>query len=109
MTPIRVLGDRDTVLAFQLGGVPGQVVQTAAEARAALDAAVAEVHREGGPARRPVLLLVTHGTAERIREDLDRAMLDPAGPLVLEIPGLGEATGERPVERFVERVLGLHL
>lgn len=104
-----VVGDRDTVLAFQLGGVPGQVVHTAEEARAAVAATVAALRRDGGPARQPPLLLVTRGTAERIREYLDRVMLDPAGPLVLEVPGFGEPTGERPVERFVERVLGIHL
>jgi vacuolar-type H+-ATPase subunit F/Vma7 len=109
MTPIEVVGDRDTVLAFQLGGVPGRIVETAEEARAAVAAAVAAVHRDGGPARRPVLLLVTRGTAEPIREYLDRVILDRAGPLVLEIPGFGEPAGERPVERFVERVLGMHL
>ena len=109
MTPISVIGDRDTVLAFQLGGVPGQVVQTAEEARAAIDAAVAAMQHDGGPARHPLLLLVTGGAAARIRADLDRVMLDPAGPLVLEIPGFGEPMGERPVERFVERVLGIRL
>ena len=106
--PLAVVGDRDTVLTFQLGGVPGQVVHTADEACATIAEVVAAVHRDGGPARRPVLLLVTRGTAERIRTYLDRVMLDPGGPLILEIPGLGEP-GERPVERFVERVLGIHL
>ena len=38
--PIQVLGDRDTVLAFALGGVPGRAVQTGDEARAAIDAMV---------------------------------------------------------------------
>ena len=109
MTQIEVIGDRDTVLAFRLGGVPGRVVQSAEEARAAIAAAIADVHRNGGPARRPLLLLVTCGIAERIREDLDRVMLDPGGPLILEVPGLGEAPGDRPVERFIERVLGIQL
>jgi vacuolar-type H+-ATPase subunit F/Vma7 len=103
MTPVEVLGDRDTVLAFQLGGVPGQVVDTAQEARAAV---VAAVHRGGGPAQQPVL---THGTAERIRGYLDDVMVDRGGPLILEIPGLGEPTGGSPVGRFVERVLGVRL
>ena len=109
MTPIEVLGDRETVLAFQLGGVPGRVVQSAEETRAALDAAVAAARGGGGAEHRFALLLVTHGAAERVRADLDRVILDPTGPLVIEIPGLGETAGQRPVERFVERVLGMHL
>jgi vacuolar-type H+-ATPase subunit F/Vma7 len=109
MTAIEVLGDRETVLAFRLGGVPGRIVRSAEEARAALDAAVAAARQGGGPGRRFALLLVTRGAAERIRADLDRALLDPTGPLVIEIPGLGEPAGQRPVERFVERVLGMHL
>ena len=109
MTSIEVLGDRDTVLAFRLGGVRGRAVETADEARAAMDAAVAAVQREGGFVRRPMLLLVTHGVAERVREYLHQFMLDPAGPLVIEIPGLGESTTKRPVEDFVARVLGVHL
>lgn len=106
---MQVIGDRDTVLAFELGGVPGQVVQTAEEARAAIEAAVSAVRAGGGPVRRPALLLVTHATAKRIRDYLDRIILDPTGPLVLEIPGLVDPLGERPVERFVERVLGVRL
>jgi vacuolar-type H+-ATPase subunit F/Vma7 len=107
--PIAIVGDRDTVLAFQLGGVPGQAVHSADEACAAIAEVVAAVHRDGGPTRLPVLLLVTWGTASGIRSYLDEVMVDPGGPLILEIPGLGEPTGERPVERFVERVLGIHL
>jgi vacuolar-type H+-ATPase subunit F/Vma7 len=109
MTPVTVVGDRDTVLAFGLGGVPGRIVQTATEARAAIAAVVDALHRDGGPAGRPTLVLVTCGVAERVRAYLDEVMLDPAGPIVLEVPGFGEAAGGRPVERFVERVLGVHL
>jgi vacuolar-type H+-ATPase subunit F/Vma7 len=105
MTPLTIIGDRETVLAFRLGGVPGQVVETPAEARAA----VAAAHRERRPGDPPALVVVTRGTAEHIRDYLDGVMLDPAAPLVLEIPGFGEPAGERPVERFVERVLGIHL
>jgi vacuolar-type H+-ATPase subunit F/Vma7 len=109
MSSVRLIGDRDTVLAFALGGVPGSVVHTSEEARAAIDAAVREVQSDGPATRQPLLLLVTHGTAQRVRDDLDRIMLDPGAPLVLEIPGVGEALGESPVERFVQRVLGVHL
>ena len=109
MNPIQVVGDADTVLAFALGGVPGQVASTAPEAHAAVAAVVNQVRGEGGPARSPALVLVTQRVAHLIREYLNEVILDPSAPLVLEIPGFADAGGERPLERFVERVLGVHL
>jgi len=107
--PIQVLGDRDTVLAFALGGVPGRAVQTGDEARAAIDAMVREVRESGGTVAHPRLLLVTLGVADSVRDHLDAVILDANGPLVLEIPGLGEPLGQSPAESFVQRVLGVHL
>lgn len=109
MTPIQIIGDEATVLAFALGGIPGHVVNTANEARAAIEVLIDDVRHHGGPVRQPTLLLVTQATAERIREYLDTVILDAGGPLVLEIPGFGEPLGRSPVTRFVERVLGMHL
>jgi vacuolar-type H+-ATPase subunit F/Vma7 len=109
MHSIEVLGDPHTVLAFALGGVPGRVIDTADEAQAAVDAVVERMRRDVSAQRQPVLLLVTQHTAELIRSVLDRAILDPRGPLVLEIPGFGEPLGQGPVERFVRRVLGVQL
>jgi len=107
--PIQVLGDRDTVLAFALGGVPGSAVRTGDEARAAIDAVVREVRESGGPVAQPHLLLVTQGVADSVRDYLDMVILDANGPLVLEIPGMGEPLGQSPAESFVQRVLGVHL
>jgi vacuolar-type H+-ATPase subunit F/Vma7 len=109
MTPIQIIGDETTVLAFAVGGIPGRVVHTADEARAAIEALISEVRQAGGPARHPALLLLTHGTAERIRAYLDAVILDASAPLVLEIPGFGEPPGKSPLAGFVERVLGMHL
>jgi len=107
MNPVQVIGDADTVLAFALGSVPGHVVDTAAGARAAVDAVVRDVHHGGGPAQAPALILITHAAARLVRPHLDAVMLDPHGPLVLEIPGLGEPRRTPSVQRFVERVLSL--
>lgn len=108
MNPIQIIGDRETVLAFGLGGVPGQVAETADETRAAVDTVVSMVRNDGGPVQHPTLLLITHGSATLIRDHLDRLILDARGPLVLEIPGFGEPAGKSPAERFVGRVLGMH-
>ena len=107
MNPVQVIGDADTVLAFALGGVPGRIVHSAAEAEAAVAGVVRDVRRGGGPVRAPALVLVPHRTAGLIRQYLARVMLDASGPLVLEIPGFGEPLGQRPLHRFVQRALGV--
>jgi vacuolar-type H+-ATPase subunit F/Vma7 len=109
MTPIHVIGDAETVLAFAVGGVSGHVANGADEARRALEALGHAMHDGGGPSRHPVLVLVTQGTARLIRSFLDQLILDASGPLVVEIPGVGEALGEARAEWLVERVLGVHL
>jgi vacuolar-type H+-ATPase subunit F/Vma7 len=109
MTAIQVIGDADTVLAFGLGGIAGNVVQSADEARAAIDAVITAVRHAGGPAKLPTLLLITTGTAERIRDYLDAVMLNANGPLILEFTGFDDPPSASPVERFVGRVLGAHL
>ena len=109
MNPIHVIGDPDTVLAFALGGVPGQVVHSADDARAAVDEIVNAVRRAGGPVHHPTLLLVTSAAAARIRSHLDAVMLDANAPLILELPVFNDPPCKSPVERFVDRVLGVHL
>lgn len=110
MTSLRILGDRETVLAFALGGVPGRVVRTREETHAALADLVRELRAaDATAAREPVLLLITRGAAEHARAEVDRLTLDAAGPLVLEIPGFTEPLGENPVQRFVGRVLGVRM
>jgi len=109
MRPLCVLGDRETVLAFALGGVAGRVVHTPDEAGAVLAAAVAELRAQATSTREPGLVLVTRATANAVRAEVDRLALDTAGPLVVEIPGFGEPLGTSPVEAFVTRVLGVRL
>jgi vacuolar-type H+-ATPase subunit F/Vma7 len=109
MRAIRVIGDRDTVLAFALGGVRGVVTQTPSEARAALRTVVEEVRAAGGVRRHPTLVVVTRTVADGIRADIDAATLDAAGPLVLEVPAVHEPRGERRSRSLVERVLHMRL
>ncbi|MFI5397312.1 MAG: V-type ATP synthase subunit F [Candidatus Binatia bacterium] len=109
MSPLQVIGDAETVLAFALGGVPGRIADTADEACAAVEEVRNQVHAAGGPKQRPVLLVVTNGIAGRIRDYLQRVMLDARGPVILEVPGFGESSEGGSVQRVVERALGLHL
>jgi vacuolar-type H+-ATPase subunit F/Vma7 len=109
MSAIQIIGDANTVLAFALGGVPGHVVHSAEEACAVVEAVVGAVRVAGGPVHRPKLLLVTSATADRIRGYLDAIALDSSAPLILEFPGFGDPPSENPVQRFVDRVLGVAL
>jgi vacuolar-type H+-ATPase subunit F/Vma7 len=107
MSAIEIIGDRETVLAFGLGGVPGHVVASSDEARAALDALV-RAYRGADRTRRDVtLVLVTQRAADGMRDVLNRLVFDAQGPLVLEVPGFGDPRHDDPLARFVDRVLGV--
>jgi vacuolar-type H+-ATPase subunit F/Vma7 len=106
MKALYVIGDPHTVLAFALGGIPGDAVHSAAEARAALDAVADRQREAGGPQRAPILVLVTHTVSAWIRAAIDAMIIDARAPLVLEIPGFGEPPNALHADRFVERILG---
>jgi vacuolar-type H+-ATPase subunit F/Vma7 len=109
MSPIQVIGDANTVLAFALGGVPGTVAQDSADAVAAIQSLRDAVGMQPTPARSPVVLLVTQQVADSIREHLKALLLETRSVLVIEIPGFGEAPGVNPLRRFVEKVLGVRV
>ncbi|HYC22544.1 MAG TPA: V-type ATP synthase subunit F [Candidatus Bathyarchaeia archaeon] len=90
MNDLRVIGDRETVLAFALGGVPGQVAESAQAARDSLQALLDEAAAEDLAAPRPRLVLITRGAAAGVRDLIDRLVLAAPGPLILEIPGFAE-------------------
>ncbi len=74
-----VIGDEDTVLGFRFAGVPGQVVTTADEARAALE-----------PFRPPgdvAVLIITDAIANLVRAEVNALRFDFELPLVVEVPG----------------------
>jgi vacuolar-type H+-ATPase subunit F/Vma7 len=106
MSSVRVIGDRETVLAFALGGIPGTVVHTPEETRAALESVVAALRNEGGQQAAPILVCVTYAAASAVRAHLDALALDPNAPLVLEIPGFGGPDAVDPITRLVGAALG---
>jgi V/A-type H+/Na+-transporting ATPase subunit F len=75
---IAVIGDSDTVLAFRLAGVESRLARSAAEVPSLIDQLRQE---EIG------LMLVTEALAEENRKLLEKVLLEPGGPLILEIPG----------------------
>jgi len=90
MNQLRVIGDRETVLAFALGGVPGQVAESAQAARDSLQAVLDEAAADDPAAPQPRLVLITRDAAAGVRELIDRLVLAAPGPLILEIPGFAE-------------------
>ena len=74
---IAVIADPDTVLAFRLAGVEGRVAHSAAEVAALVD----QLRRE-----EIGLMLITEALADENRKLLEKILLEPGGPLILEIP-----------------------
>ncbi|MDZ7582939.1 MAG: V-type ATP synthase subunit F [Deltaproteobacteria bacterium] len=74
-----VIADPDTVLAFRLAGVEGR----AAHHATALAALIERLRlKETG------LMLITEALFDENRELLEKTLLEPGGPLILEIPGV---------------------
>jgi vacuolar-type H+-ATPase subunit F/Vma7 len=91
-----VIADPQTHLAFALAGVRGKAVFSAGEVPAVLESV--DTKQFG-------LILIAEHLAEKNREAIDKTLLEPDCPLILEIPA---ATGP-PVERVkpAERILSL--
>jgi vacuolar-type H+-ATPase subunit F/Vma7 len=74
---IVVIADPDTVLTFRLAGVEGWVAHSGAEVAALVD----QLRRE-----EIGLMLIAEALAEENRELVEKILLEPGGPLILEIP-----------------------
>jgi vacuolar-type H+-ATPase subunit F/Vma7 len=93
---IFVVADAETVLAFALAGLQGQAVESATEVPAILAGLTRE---EAG------LVLITEVLAVSNRKTIERMLLDPSGPLIVEIPGRGGPLPKRA--RTTERLVAL--
>ena len=82
-----VIGDEDTVIGFRFAGVPGEIVGTADEARAAL----ARLAREGNV----TILIIADAIADLIRAEVNALRFGFELPLVVEVPGPGGPSPER--------------
>lgn len=96
------LADEDTVRGFRLAGVDGQVVNTEAEAGQALAQAIAR----GDSA----IVILTHTVAASMREQVDALRLNPAAPLLVEIPGPdGPLAGRKSFRELAHAAVGVCL
>jgi V/A-type H+/Na+-transporting ATPase subunit F len=94
------IGDEDTVLGFQLVGVPGQIATTADEARVAFEHAL----------KRPSLgiIIITERVAESIRVVVDEYTLTEDFPLIVEIPDRkGKLPGRPTLRDLVNDAIGV--
>lgn len=96
-----VIGNQDAVLGFALVGVDGRIVVDAQEAKAALDAALAD--------RTIGLLLVTSDVAALARERFDSLKVNSMEPLVVELPGPQADQQPPSLKDLVQRAVGIHL
>ena len=96
------IADEDTVRGFQLAGVPGSVVRSAAEAAAALASAVAQP--DCG------LIILNEKIADGIRPLVEQTRFERERPLIVEISGPeGVAPGRKGLRQLVQEAVGLHL
>ena len=87
MDTIYTLGDRDTVAAFQLAGVPGQVVDSGTVAQT-----LARLLRQGDVG----IVLVTRELAAALPQSLSRMNMERFVPALIEIPAVDDARGFGP-------------
>ncbi len=93
---ILVIADPKTTLAFALAGISTQAVQSPAEIPAILQ----DLDRETTS-----LVLITEALAGENRAVIERLVLEPGGPLILEIP---DTAGPQPRRaRAAERIVSL--
>lgn len=107
---IYVIGDEDTVLGFQLVGIPGQAVEAPdggdnqpQAVTAALDEALA---RQGLQ-----VLLITRTLGSMLRERVDELKMTSLEPVIIEIPDREAVAGEaeKPLGRLIEEAIGMRL
>jgi vacuolar-type H+-ATPase subunit F/Vma7 len=100
---IFVLGSREVVAAFALGGMRGKVVRGAGETLDSLE--------EIGAMSEPVkVLVIEEAAAEKVKDEIERLKLNPGGPLIVEVCGFGGLLERRktPLE-FVREALGIRI
>jgi len=97
-----VIGDDDTVTGFRYAGVPGTVVESAQDARFALDRAL--------HARGIGILIITERTASLIREEVDAARTQSTVPVLVEIPDRdGPLPDRKTLADLIKEALGIRI
>ena len=96
----RVIGDRDSILGYQLAGADGFAVQDADSARAAFQAAVSDSVC--------AVLTIMENAAEWLGPEIDTHRLSGRLPLIAIVPGLRPAVGRRTsLTEMVQQAVGV--
>lgn len=95
------IGSADLVLGLGLLGIEGVEAHDAAEARDALQRALADP--------RTALVLIDEVLAEGLRATLEAAAQAAGRALVVEVPSATGMAGGEPLHRRVEQALGFQL
>lgn len=96
------IADEETVRGFNLAGVAGQVVTTAAQAAAAIEQALAQT--DCG------IIILTEQVASGMRQQVETFHLDRERPLIVEIPGPeGPLPGRKSLRQFVQEAVGIRV
>ena len=96
------IADEDTVRGFRLAGITGQVVNTAEQAAAAVEAATAGTD--------PGIIILTEKVAAGIRRQVETIRLERDYPLIVEIPGPeGPLPGRKSLRQFVQEAVGIRV
>ena len=97
-----VIGDEDTVLGFSLVGIPGNVVDSADQAREAFVAAVKD--------QVATIVVLTEKVGEMIRPQVQQQVFRMAFPLVVEIPDRnGPLPGKKPISQMITEAIGVKI
>lgn len=97
-----VIGDEDTVLGFNYVGIPGRVVESAAEATEVFDQACADPGIG--------IVIVNESVARSIRERINEVRFRAVQPVVVEIPGPGGPDPDRSsLMKLIQEAVGIKL
>lgn len=97
-----IIGDEDTVLGFELVGVPGARATNPEEAQTAFEKALSL----GGTG----IIVITEAAADMIRPLVDKYVFTATFPLIVEIPGPGASKeGRKDIRTLVNEAIGIKL
>jgi V/A-type H+-transporting ATPase subunit F len=100
---VAVIGDLDTIIGFQLGGVKvSKVVETNEDAKNALDESIENDIS---------IIIITEKIADNIREYINKKVGSDVLPMIIEIPDKYGSSdrGSNPIEELIKRVIGVEM
>ena len=102
MSAYHIIGDQDTVLGYRFAGVSGDVVEDAAQAQAAFEAAL------GDPS--VTVLLVTEAVEDMIPELVMRHRMAAEPPYLAVVQDIwGPRGGRKSLQELINEAVGIRL